>query len=67
MLSSFLVSPLKNHLPPRTFPLITNPPTPTFWPWHSPTLGRRAFTGPRVSTPIDDQLGHPLLHMQLEP
>jgi hypothetical protein len=25
------------------------------------------FTGPRVSPPTDDQLGHPLLYMQLEP
>jgi hypothetical protein len=24
------------------------------------------FTRPRVSTPIDGRLGHPLLHMQLE-
>jgi hypothetical protein len=30
-------------------------------------LGHRAFTGPMASAPIDDQLGHPLLHMQLEP
>ena len=26
-----------------------------------------AFTRPRASTPIDDQLGYPLLHMWLEP
>jgi hypothetical protein len=45
----------------------TNPPTPTPWPWHSPTLGHRDFTGPRASPPSDDWLGHPLLHMQLEP
>jgi hypothetical protein len=43
------------------------PPTPTPWPWHSLTLGHRAFRGPRTSPPIDDQLGHSLLHMQLEP
>jgi hypothetical protein len=23
----------------------------------------RGFTGPRVSPPIDDRLGHPLLHI----
>jgi hypothetical protein len=28
-------------------------------------MGQRR--GPRASPPIDDQLGHPLLHMQLEP
>jgi hypothetical protein len=27
----------------------------------------KTFTGPRASPPIDDQLDHPLLHMQLEP
>jgi hypothetical protein len=47
--------------------LLTSKPTPTSWPWHSPTLGHWAFTGPRTSPPIDDRLGHPLLHMQLEP
>ena len=47
--------------------LYTNPHTPPSRPWHSPTLGHSAFTGPRASPPIDDQLGHPLLHMQLEP
>jgi hypothetical protein len=35
-------------------PLLTNPPTPASWPWHSPALGHRAFTGPRASPPIDD-------------
>jgi hypothetical protein len=33
-------------------------------PWHSPTLGHQAFTGPRASPPIDVCQGHPL---QLEP
>jgi hypothetical protein len=47
-------------------PLLPNPPTPASWPWQSPILGHRTFTGPRASPPIDDQLGHPLLHMQLE-
>ena len=66
MLFPFLYSsPKTPYLLP--LPLLTNPPTPTSWPWHSPTLGHRAFTGPRASPPIDDRLGHPLLHMQLEP
>jgi hypothetical protein len=47
-------------------PLLTNPPTPTSWPWYSPTLRHRALTGPRVSPSIDDLLGLLLLHMQLE-
>ena len=66
MLSSFLVSPLKiSYL--SLFPLLPNPPAPAFWAWHSPILGHRTFTGPRTSPPIDNWLGHPLLHMQLEP
>jgi hypothetical protein len=32
-----------------------------------PILRHRTFTGPRASLPTDDWLGHPLLHMQLEP
>ena len=58
MLSSFSVSPLE---PPLPFPFSlllwgcspTSPPTPTSLPWHSPTLGNQAFTGPRASFPID--------------
>jgi hypothetical protein len=46
--------------------MLNKPPTPVSWPWHSPTLGHRAFTRPRTSHPIDDQLIHPLIHMQLE-
>jgi hypothetical protein len=66
MLSPFLVSPPN---PPKPFPLplLTNPPTTASWSWHSPILGLRIFTEPRASPPIDDQLGHPLLYMQLEP
>ena len=60
MLSPFLVSPY-----PLPKPLQTNTPTPTSRPWYSPTLGHRAFTGPKASPPIDDRLGHTLLHMQL--
>jgi hypothetical protein len=61
--------PSENHPPPMSFPfpLLTNPPTPASWPWHSCTLGHRAFIGQRASPPINIRLGHPLLHMQLEP
>jgi hypothetical protein len=52
---------------PFLLPPLTNPPAPTSWPWRSPTLGYRTFIGPRASPPIDDWLGHLLLHMQLEP
>jgi hypothetical protein len=54
------------------------PPPPAHQPIHSCFLaltfsytymgqGHKAFTGPRDSPPIDVQLGHPQLHMQLEP
>jgi hypothetical protein len=46
--------------------LLPNLLTPTSWLWHSPVLGHIIFAGPRASPPIDGQLGHPLLHMQLE-
>jgi hypothetical protein len=64
MLSPFLFSPQKSPIP--------SPPSyqPTYshsWSWHAPILGHRTFTGPRASIPIDDRLGHPLLHLQLEP
>jgi hypothetical protein len=66
MLSPSLVSPPKIPYPllPSHAPQSTHSHS---WPWHSPILGHRAFTGPRASPPIDDQLGHPLLHIQLEP
>jgi hypothetical protein len=51
-------------------PPLPSAPQPTHshsWFWHSPILGHRACTGPRASTPIDDQVGHPLLHILLEP
>jgi hypothetical protein len=62
--SSFPRFPSKNPLP---VPLLPNPPTPASWPWHFPILGHRTFIVPRASPPTDDWLGHPLLHMQLEP
>jgi hypothetical protein len=61
MLSPFLVSI------PSPFTLLPNPPTPASWTWHSPKLEHRTFTRPMASTPIDDRLGHPLLHILLEP
>ena len=65
MLSPFLVFPPKTPMA-SLLPLLTNPSTPASRPWHSPTLGLRALPEPRTSS-IDDQIGHPLLHMQLEP
>jgi hypothetical protein len=66
MLFPFLVSPLKNP-----YPILHSPaPQPThsnFQSWPSPILGHRTFKWPKASPPIDDQPGHPLLHIQLEP
>ena len=60
MLSPFLVSSLK-------IPYLLPQPTHSHsWSWQSPILGHRTFTGRRASPPIDDQLGNPLLHTQLE-
>jgi hypothetical protein len=65
MLSTFLVSPQN---PLSIHPSLAPQPTHSHsWPWYSPILVYRTFTGPRASSPIDDQLGHPLLHIQLEP
>jgi hypothetical protein len=58
MSSPFLVSPPKN---PYLFPH-----SPAHQLTHSCFLGHRNFTGPRDSPPINNPLGHPLLHMQLE-
>jgi hypothetical protein len=63
----FKCYPLSWLNPKIPYPPAPNPPTPTPWPRHSPILGHRSFTGPRASPSIDDLLGHPLLHMQLEP
>jgi hypothetical protein len=46
--------------------LLPNSSTPACWPWHSPVLGHIIFARPKASPPIDGQLGHLLLHMQLE-
>jgi hypothetical protein len=64
MFSPFLVSPLKIPYPLTPAP---QPNTSWFLARQSPIFWYRTFTGPGASTPIDDQLGHPHLHMQLEP
>jgi hypothetical protein len=51
---------------PSPNPLLPNPPTPASWPWHSPVLRHMIFARPRAFPPSDGQLGHLLLHMQLE-
>jgi hypothetical protein len=53
---------------PYTFPPapLPNPPTSNSWPLHYPVLGHMIFPRQRASPPIDGQLGHPLLHIQLE-
>jgi hypothetical protein len=53
--------PLQNPFSPS--PSLCSPTHP----WHSLILEHRTFTGLGASPPIDDQLDHPLLHMQLEP
>ena len=55
----------QSHLYPPPA-LLPNPPTPDSWPLHFPVPGHMTFTIPRASPPIDGQLGHLLLHMQLE-
>jgi hypothetical protein len=47
-------------------PPLPYPSTPTSWPCHSPVLGHMKFARPGASLPSDGQLGHLLLHMQLE-
>ena len=64
MLSPFLVFPLKT---PNCPPPVHHPPTPTSYPWHSPTLKYRDFIGQSVSLPIDELQGHSLIHMQQYP
>ena len=52
----------KSPIPSPTLPY---PPTPTSWPWHSPVLGHIKFASP-MGLSSDGQLGHLLIHMQLE-
>ena len=67
MLSPFLVSPPKTRSP---YSLLTPP---AHQPTHSyflalafPYAGALSLHRPRAPPPVDDQLGHLLLHMQLE-
>ena len=71
MLFPFSVSPPETPYPilppPASMRVLSHPHNhPTSPPWHCPTLGHQAFTGPRASPPIDVTQGHPLLNMQLE-
>jgi hypothetical protein len=71
MLSPFPLSPSQPPYPilslPTTMRVLPHPPTPISLPWHSPTLGHRAFPGPRAFPATDVQQGHSLLHMLLVP
>ena len=70
LLDIFFIS-ISNAIPFPSFlsslpALLPNLPTPPSCPWHYPVLGHIILTIPRATPPIDSQLGHPLLHMQLE-
>jgi hypothetical protein len=63
-ISNFKCYPKSSLYPSPT--LLPYPPTPTSWPWHSSVMGHIKFARPRGSLPSDGQLGHLLLHMQLD-
>ena len=65
MLFLFLGSTQK--IPSSPPPPAPDTPSPASCPRPSPILGHKTFRGPRASLPIDDGLGHPHLHMQIEP
>ena len=68
LLGIFLIY-ISNDIPkvPHTLtPTLPYSPTPTFWPWHSPVLGHIKFAIQWASLSLDGQLGHLLIHMQLE-
>jgi hypothetical protein len=69
MLSIFPVNPpiVSPVTPASKIMPLPQSPTPTSLPYHSPTLGHWASTGPKGSPPIDAGKDHPLLCMQLEP
>jgi hypothetical protein len=62
----YILNAIQNEPYTLPCPLLYNLPTPASWPWHSPVPGHMIFSSPRASPPIDGQLGHPLLHMQLK-
>ena len=66
LLDIFFIYISKCYLEIPLYHLLANPSTPASWPWHSPVLEHMIFSIPRASLLIDGQLGHPLLHMQLE-
>ena len=45
--------------------MLSNPPTPASWPWHSPVLGHIILAKPRATYTNNGCLGHLLLHMQV--
>ena len=59
--------PLSRIASPASMRMFHLPPTHSSLPWHSPTLGQRAFTGPTTSPPIDARQDHSLLHTWLDP
>jgi hypothetical protein len=71
------VIPFPDFIPRNSHPILflllpwgrapTYPATLTSLSSHSLTLGHQTFTGPRASSPIDDQQDNPQLHMWLEP
>jgi hypothetical protein len=51
---------------PYPSPLISYPPTPTSWHWHSPVLRHIKFSRPMVHFIYDGPISHLLMHMQIE-
>jgi hypothetical protein len=65
-LSSFTFQMLYRKSLYSPLALLTKPPTPATWPWHSPVLRHMIFARQMASPPNDGRLVHLLLHMQLE-
>ena len=57
---SFPCLPSRNSLSHPPSP--TQPPTPAFQPWHSPTLRHRSSQDQRPLLPLISNKGHPLTH-----
>jgi hypothetical protein len=62
----FLHLHFKYHPESPLYPTPALLPNPSFWPWHSPVLGHIIFARPWATLPNDGQVGHHLLHIQLE-